>query len=811
MDSQIAQYTPMIQQYWRIKAQHPNDLLLYRMGDFYELFFDDAIKIAKLLDITLTTRGQSAGQPIPMAGVPHHAAENYIARLVRLGETVVICEQIGDPGSSKGPMERKVTRIITPGTLTEEAFLNPNQENYIASIYQTKNIYGLAILEFSTGHFTISEHKTIELLCVDLARACPTELILAETFNIDLTKIVNTCSIKRYPENYFEYTNAYNTLIKQFGTADLTSFNAQNLSVAVSAAGGLINYVLETQRGTVSHIRKILVEQDQETINIDPHSRNNLELTKNIFGKQQQTLLSILDHAATSMGSRLLQRWLGRPIRDHNELRLRHQAVSILQHQQNYIHIAKYLKSIGDIERVNTRVALLSARPRDLLRLREALQQLPSIKNLLKPLAIQGLLSNLNASLQPLPDLCDTLNKAIIKNPPLLIRDGGVIANGYDTELDQLRSLSTDADTFLIKLEQQERAANGLNTLKVGYNRIHGFFIELSRNQTQKLPANYQRRQTLKNVERYITPELKNFEDQILSSRERALAREKYLYEQLLQSLQQQVPILQNIAAALATLDVLQNFAQRADQLNYVCPELVATDGIYITEGRHPVVEQIQNTTFVPNDCEFTSKKLLHIITGPNMGGKSTYMRQTALIVIMAHIGSFVPASRACIGPIDQIFTRIGAADDLAGGRSTFMVEMTEAANILHHATSQSLVLVDEIGRGTSTFDGLALAWSIAQHLVLTNKSFTLFATHYFEMSKLPEQISLVDNLHFAAIEQGEQLIFLHKVQSGPASKSFGLQVARLAGIPASVVTEAKSKLIDLEHTSVVHDYPIIS
>jgi DNA mismatch repair protein MutS len=804
MNLQTSQATPMIQQYLGIKSQHPNDLLLYRMGDFYELFFDDAIKIAKLLDITLTARGQSAGQPIPMAGIPHHAAENYIARLVRLGETVVICEQVGEPGTPKGPMERQVTRIITPGTLTEDAFLDAKSENYIVSICKVKNIYGLAVLEFSTGHFTISEHNTIELLSIELARIHPAELLLPESLKIDLTKTLDSCSVKRYPESYFEYNSAYNALIKQLGTADLVSFDAQNLPTAICAAGCLINYVSETQRGTVAHISNVLVERDQETIAIDPHSRNNLELTKNILGKQQHTLLSIIDQTATSMGSRLLQRWLGRPIRNQQELRLRHQAVAVLQSRQNYIEIAKCLKKIGDIERVNTRIALLSARPRDLLRLREALQELPTIKIMLKAFTEQEFLANLNANLKLLPEVCETLHKAIIDNPPLLIRDGGVIADGYDTELDQLRSLSTDADAFLLKLEQQERAATGLSTLKVGFNRIHGFFIELSRNQSQKLPANYQRRQTLKNVERYITPELKAFEDQVLSSRERALAREKYLYEQLLQSMQKQVPTLQKIAESLATLDVLQNFAQRADQLNYICPELVSKPGINIKAGRHPVVEQIQNTTFVPNDCVFTKEKLLHIVTGPNMGGKSTYMRQTALIVILAHIGSFVPAAKAIIGPIDQIFTRIGAADDLAGGRSTFMVEMTEAANILHHATAESLVLIDEIGRGTSTFDGLALAWSIAQHLVLKNKSFTLFATHYFEMSKLPEQMSQVDNLHFAAIEQGEELVFLHQVQPGPASKSFGLQVAKLAGIPASVVSEAKNKLLELEHQNIL-------
>lgn len=796
----VPEHTPMMQQYLRIKADYPDVLLLYRMGDFYELFFDDAVKISKLLDITLTARGQSGGKPIPMAGVPHHAAENYIARLIRLGETVVICEQIGDPATSKGPVERKVSRVITPGTLSDEAFLEERNENIIMCVYKFKNAYGIAALEFSTGRFTVNETRELNIVQAELARLKPAELLLPEGLNLDCKDILN-CAVKYIPIDKFDYPFTYGLLLRQFAVADLCGFGVQEKQLAISAAGCLLNYVIETQHGAVPHIQSILIESSQDTIQLDPNTRKNLELTQNLQGNNQYTLLSVLDRTATAMGSRLLKRWLGRPIRNQQELRARHMAVTGLKNKQAYADIEPCLKSIGDIERIISRVALQSARPRDLLRLRLSLQQIPTLKSKLAN-QTEALLVDLTNSLHELPSVCDLLSRAIIDNPPQLIRDGGVIAAGYDEELDKLRSLAQDADAFLLKLEAEERSKTGLSTLKVGYNRIHGYYIELSRTQGQALPAGYQRRQTLKNVERYITPELKSFEDQILSSKDRALSREKYLYEELLQILNKDISPLQTTANALATLDVLQNFAQRADELNYTCPILQDKVGIDIKAGRHAVVEHIQNSPFVPNDCSFNSNQLMHIITGPNMGGKSTYMRQLALIVIMAHIGSFVPAAQATIGHIDQIFTRIGAADDLAGGRSTFMVEMTEAANILHHATAQSLVLIDEIGRGTSTFDGLSLAWAIATQLATHNKCYTLFATHYFELSKLPEQINCIDNLHFAAIEQDDQLVFLHKVQRGPTGKSFGLQVAKLAGIPTSVIAAAHNKLKDLENTS---------
>lgn len=785
-----SEHTPMMQQYLVIKQQHPNDLLFYRMGDFYELFFADAVRAAKLLDITLTARGQAAGEPIPMAGVPHHAAENYIARLVKMGETIVICEQTGDPATSKGPVERQVARIITPGTLTDEIFLNATQENLIASVFYKKNIYGLAVLELSSGRFIINELHNINLLQAELARLNPAELLLPEKLELPIYSNSSNCTIKYIPELSFDYKTSYNTLITQFATQDLTGFGIADLPWAISAAGCLLAYVLTTQRTNLPHIKSICAEKNTDSIQIDALSRQNLDLNK---------LIKIIDHTATPMGSRLLQRWLNRPIRDQQELKQRLHVVSEVKTQQAYLDLHKILNQIGDLERILTRIALLTARPRDLVRLGQALRQLPGIHNKLQDFINLPLINTLLQQIYLLPDACELLQRAIIDNPPMLIRDGGVIAPGYDNELDELRNISNDADAYLLALEEQERTNTGLSTLKVGYNRIHGYFIEVSHAQSKNLPAHYQRRQTLKNVERYITPELKSFEDKILSSHERSLNREKYLYEQLLISLQANIAELQSTANALAVIDVLQNFAHQADKLNYSCPKFNDNLSIEIQSGRHPVVEQLQQQAFVPNDCFLNLDKSMFIITGPNMGGKSTYMRQIALIVLLAHAGSFVPATYANLGPIDKIFTRIGAADDLAAGRSTFMVEMTEAANILHNATANSLVLIDEIGRGTSTFDGLSLAWAIAKHLAVFNKCFTLFATHYFEMSKLPEQIATVGNLHFAAIEENNNLIFLHQVKPGPTGKSFGLQVARLAGIPDKVISEARNKLEALE------------
>ena len=797
--NEILNHTPMIQQYLGIKAQHPHELLFYRMGDFYELFFDDAIRAAKLLDITLTARGQAAGKPIPMAGVPYHAAENYIARLVKMGETIAICEQIGDPATSKGPVERKVCRIITPGTLTDEAFLDERQENLIACIMPYKHKYGMAVLELSTGRFVISELNDEQALQTEIARLNPAELIIPEACKLEFLENLNSCAIKTRPILDFDYTAAHAVLCAQFKVQDLTGFGIKDLQLAISAAGCLLSYVQQTQRAALPHLQAICLENNQDSIQIDAQSRRNLELCSNLLGNQKHTLLNIIDHTATAMGSRLLKRWLGRPIRDQQLLQHRHQVVKLFKEHQSYLRLSEMLKNIGDVERILSRIALLSARPRDLIKLRQALEQLPEVKKLLYVFEYNQLIHNLKHQIHELPETCSLLQKAIVETPPLLIRDGGVIATGYDRELDLLRSLHTDADSFLLKLEQQERANTGLSTLKVGYNRVHGYYIEISRAQAKNLPAHFQRRQTLKNVERYITPELKTFEDQVLSSRDRALSREKYLYEELLQTLKLNIKELQSTANALATIDVLQNFAQRADDLNYNCPELSTIPGIEIKAGRHPVVEHLQKSPFVPNDCILNQYNSMYIITGPNMGGKSTYMRQNALIVLLAHIGSFVPASFAKIGPIDQIFTRIGAADDLAGGKSTFMVEMTEAANILHNSTAHSLVLMDEVGRGTSTFDGLALAWAIAEHLTTHNQAYTLFATHYFEMSKLPELLPTVANIHFDAIEQNDNLVFMHKAKPGPASKSFGLQVAKLAGIPAKVILAAQNKLRALE------------
>lgn len=811
MQTEVNSHTPMMQQYLGIKAQYQNELLLYRMGDFYELFFSDAERASKLLDITLTARGQSNGKPIPMAGVPYHAAETYIARLVKLGETIAICEQIGDPATSKGPVERKVCRIITPGTLTDEALLEDRQENIIVCLFQFKKQFGLATLELSTGRFCLSVLKDENSMRSEISRINPAELIIVEGWQMPVLDTLQLCSIKYRPNIDFDYHAAYQVLLEQFQVNDLSVFgltteSSPELKVAISAAGCLIKYVQTTQFSALPHITKITLESSIDSIQIDAHSRRNLELNTNLRGTTENSLLSILDHTATAMGSRLLKRWLGRPLRKQQELEMRHAAVAKLKQQQIYAQLRPALHQIGDIERILSRIALQSARPRDLTRLRDALQRLPEIKDLLNLPDKSDLIHNLLQEIYLLPDMVDLLQRAIIDSPPMLIRDGGVIANGYDAELDKLRAMHLDADSFLVQLEQQERKNTGLSTLKLGYNRVHGYYIELSRMQSEKLPAHYQRRQTLKNVERYITPELKSFEDQVLSSKDRALNREKHLYEKLLNRLRENIAELQSTASALAMLDVLQNFAQRADELNYTRPIFSQQLGIEVHGGRHPVVEQIQEQAFVPNDCTLDPDNLLIIITGPNMGGKSTYMRQLALIVVLAHVGSFVPATQATIGPIDQIFTRIGAADDLAGGRSTFMVEMTEAANILHNSTNQSLVLMDEIGRGTSTFDGLALAWSIAQHLATQNKCFALFATHYFEIAKLPEFIKQASNVHFEAIEQGDKLVFMHQALPGPTGKSFGIQVAKLAGVPSSVIKNAQDKLMSLEEKT-IRDY----
>jgi DNA mismatch repair protein MutS len=794
-------HTPMMQQYLRIKAEYPDTLLFYRMGDFYELFYEDARKAARLLDITLTKRGQSSGEPIPMCGVPYHAVENYLAKLVRKGESIAICEQIGDPATSKGPVERKVVRVVTPGTLTDEALLQDRSENLLCCIYQRQSRWGIAALEISSGRFSMSELDDADALNGEVVRQNPAEIIYCEDQQPPLEPGYQQ-KAHAMPPWYFERDSATRLLCKQYQVRDLQGFGIVDAGLAISAAGCLLQYVNDTLKTEIHHLQPLRYEQTSELLLIDANSRRNLELTRSSNEQSpNNSLLGILDFCSTAMGHRELIRWIQKPLREQGRVRQRHHAVSSLLDNHEYENLAETLNEIGDIERILARIALLSARPRDLSTLATTLQLLPGLQRQLVRFD-SPLLQQLAQNISTHPEVVALLDAAIIDEPPLLIRDGGVIATGFDPELDELRALSANADQFLVDMETQEQQKTGINSLKVAYNRVHGFYIEVSKTHANSVPTEYVRRQTLKAVERYITPELKAFEDKVLSARERALAREKYLYEALLAQLGDGLAPLQQCALALAQLDVLNCFASAASQRDWSAPELTDARVLQIEAGRHPVVEQALDQPFVANDLELDERSSMLLITGPNMGGKSTYMRQTALIVILAYMGSYVPARRALLGPIDQVFTRIGASDDLSGGRSTFMVEMTEAANILNNASANSLVLMDEIGRGTSTFDGLALAWACADHLAQKTRAFTLFATHYFELTQLPEQYANIKNVHLDAVEHGDDIIFMHSVKSGPANQSYGLQVARLAGIPAQAIRLARQKLRLLEQQS---------
>ncbi|MCP1675498.1 DNA mismatch repair protein MutS [Natronocella acetinitrilica] len=787
----------MMQQFLRIKAEHPDILLFYRMGDFYELFYDDARRAARLLDITLTARGQSAGEPIPMAGVPYHSADNYLARLVRLGESVAICEQVGDPATAKGPVERRVTRIVTPGTLTEDALLPERQSNLLAAVVSTEGHHGLAVLELSGGRFSVQELQGDGALAAEIERLRPAEILYDEDQGAPAI-LGDRAGLTRRAPWHFEIETCRRLLNAQFGTRDLSGFGCEAMELAIRAAGSLLQYVSDTQRAAMPHIRALKVERQDEAVIIDAASRRNLELERNLGGGQEHTLAWVLDSTVTAMGSRMLRRWINRPLRDRSVIRQRHDALDLLLARRDFEPLRELLRGIADLERIVARIALRSARPRDLEGLRLGLERLPHMQAGL-PAAEDTPLADLAERLQPQPATAHHLREAIIDNPPTVLRDGGVIANGFDAELDELRGLSRNADGYLLELESREREATGIANLKVNYNRVHGFYIEVSKANAAAVPERYIRRQTLKGAERYITPELKAFEDKVLSARERALAREKALYELLLDSLNEVLEPLQRAAGAVAELDTLCALAERSESLNYVRPGLTDEPGIVIEEGRHPVVERVLSTSFVPNDSRLSDDRRMLIVTGPNMGGKSTYMRQVALITLLACMGSHVPAKRATLGPVDRIFTRIGASDDLAGGRSTFMVEMTETANILNNATDQSLVLLDEIGRGTSTFDGLSLAWASAAWLARRLRSFTLFATHYFEMTSLPEQFPAVANVHLDAVEHDDRIVFLHALKDGPANQSYGLQVAALAGIPGEVIASAREKLARLE------------
>ena len=798
-------HTPMMRQYLAIKAQHPNILLFYRMGDFYELFFDDAKRAAELLDISLTARGKSGGEPIPMAGVPYHAVESYLARLVKMGESVAICEQVGDPATSKGPVERQVQRIVTPGTVTDEALLEERRDNVLAAVYGHKDSFGLAWLDITSGRFLVTELQGEDQLSAELQRLHPAELLYPEGFAW-FELISHIKGIRRRPEWEFDQQTASQQLNAQFGTQDLSGFGVGNITLALGAAGCVLQYVKDTQRTALPHIRAITLEQQSTRVQLDAATRRNLELTRNLSGGVEHTLFAVLDKTATAMGSRLLQRYLHAPITDREELSARQQAIGALL-EGDYPQLQAQLKQIGDIERIMARLALRSARPRDFARLKLALNALPELQASLAPYSA-SLLASLATTISTYPELATLLDRAIIDNPPVVIRDGGVIAPGYNADLDELRDLSQGATDYLHQLEQREREATGIATLKVGYNKVHGFFIEVSRANSGAVPAHYIRRQTLKNNERYITPELKQHEDKVLTSQSRALALEKQLYDALFDHITPHLDKLIDSAQSLAKLDVLVTLAERAETLEYHAPKLVDVPGITYQNGRHPVVEEVMDGPFIPNPLNMNTQQRTMVITGPNMGGKSTFMRQTALIVLMAYIGSYVPAEQAEIGPVDKIFTRIGASDDLASGRSTFMVEMTETANILHNATPYSLVLMDEIGRGTSTYDGLSLAWACAEYLATQLNAFTLFATHYFELTELANQLDGVSNLHLDAVEHDDTIRFMHTVESGAASKSYGLQVAQLAGVPKAVIGAAKLRLKQLEQSAKVSGSP---
>ncbi|ABR88339.1 DNA mismatch repair protein [Janthinobacterium sp. Marseille] len=807
-------HTPMMQQYLRIKAEYPTTLVFYRMGDFYELFFDDAEKASRLLGITLTQRGASNGNPIKMAGVPFHAVDQYLSKLVKLGESIAICEQIGDPATSKGPVERKVLRVITPGTLTDSDLLPEKSEQPLLALYSTTQrktaTIGLAWLSMASGVLKLMEFATDAQnadvrLKHELERIAPAEILLPGSVN-DLFSEFSLAKNTTVPDWHFDIAHGTKALYEQLNVGTLTGFGAENLSAAIGAAGALLRYAQSTQGKGLQHVRTLTVETENEFIGLDAATRRNLELTETIRGQDANaaTLFSLLDHCRTAMGSRLLRHWLHHARRDQSVAMARHAAINALMRADACSGLASTLASVPDVERITTRIALLSARPRDLAGMRGGLQQLPSLRayvSMCNKDADAPLLKTIHDALATPSDCLDLVERAIAMEPAAMVRDGGVIARGFDAELDELRGLSENAGQFLIDLETRERARTGINNLRVEYNKVHGFYIEVTHGQTDKVPDDYRRRQTLKNAERYITPELKAFEDKALSAQERALAREKYLYEQVLQQMTQHIATLQNIAHALAQLDTLVALAEHALRHNWCAPQLVSEPTITIEQGRHPVVEN-HIERFIANDCLLSSECKLLLITGPNMGGKSTYMRQVALITLLAYVGSFVPASSAVIGPIDRIFTRIGAADDLAGGRSTFMVEMTESAAILNGATENSLVLMDEVGRGTSTFDGLALAWAIAKHLIDNTKSFTLFATHYFELTQLPEIHPTAANVHLSAVEHKDSIVFLHAVQAGPASQSYGLQVAQLAGVPQPVIRAARKHLALLEANS---------
>ena len=788
-------HTPMMQQYLGIKAKHPESLLFYRMGDFYELFFEDAQRASELLDITLTARGKSGGSPIPMAGIPYHAAENYLGRLVRLGLSVAICEQTGEV-TNKGPVTREVVRVVTPGTLTEEALLSSRDVALLVSVSEQKEHYGIAALDVAAGDLAVMQVDDKERLHAEIARLDPAELLLSEGSQLHDVFSDYTCR-PRAPWLY-DLNASRQSLLDHFKVRSLDAFGCDDLPLAISAASVALGYARETQLNALEQVTNVRVESAADTIILDPGTRRHLELVENSRNQMDNTLLSVIDRTSNPMGTRRLKAWLQQPVRNRSVIHVRQERVASLSQNEVCIDVASTLSRIHDMERILTRVQLNNALPRELERLRLSLECLPELEALL-PADDNERTASLGPMKQILStplDAAATLRRAIKENPPVVLRDGGFMADGYDDELDELRALSGNATDFLNALEQREKQATGISSLKVGYNRVHGFYIETNRQSTP--PAHYVRRQTLKSTERYITPELKEHEDKVLGAREKALARERRLYEQLLETLKNELQPMRAIAEVVAELDVLTSFARMATEHDWCRPELTDQVGIQIEAGRHPVIESLIDEPFVANPAHLDANCRMLLITGPNMGGKSTFMRQTALITLLAHTGSHVPAKAAVIGPIDRIFTRIGASDDLARGQSTFMVEMTEAAHILRNATRQSLVLMDEVGRGTSTYDGLSLAWACAEHLAEDNQALCLFATHYFELTDMAEQHAHVQNVHLDAVEHDGKIIFMHSIKTGATDRSYGLQVAELAGLPDKAMGYAQAKLSHL-------------
>lgn len=786
----IHSHTPMMQQYLQIKANYSDMLLLYRMGDFYELFFDDAKEASNLLDLTLTHRGQSNGKPIPMAGVPFHAIDNYLTRLIKKGISVAICEQIGDPKTSKGPVAREVTRIITPGTVTDESLLDAKTDTILLAINKIKNSYGIAWINLSAGKMHLLEAENDDILLSELSRLQPAEILVAKEMPLLLTD--NVSIIKIRPHWEFEINAAKNLLAKQFNIFNFNEFVTHKNTLP--SAGALLHYLQITQRQAIMHLNKIIMEHPNNYLHLDASTQRHLELFNNLQGEKKNSLLTCIDNTASAMGGRLLRRWLGRPLTNINKINLRQDAIQSLQLNKLYLDLHPLLKQICDVERIIARIALKSAKPGDLVQLRTSLLLLPEIQKIINDNNNQ-IIKNIFNKITPQPEIYTLLKSAIVESPALHIRDGGVIAAGFDDELDDLRSLNEHATDKLLELEKLEKEKSGLSTLKFGYNRVHGYYIEISHAQAKQAPSHFHRKQTLKNVERYTTPELKQFEEKVLSAESKALAREKWLYDCLLNELQKHIKNLDNIANGVSKLDVLSNLAERADSLNWCRPMITETPGINIKAGRHPVIENILHEKFIANDIELTTKQNMLLITGPNMGGKSTYMRQNALLVLLAHTGSFIPAQSATIGLVDKIFTRIGANDDLASGLSTFMVEMTEMAHILRQATCKSLVLIDEIGRGTSTYDGMALAHACCTYLANNIKSLSLFSTHYFELTTLPAELPQIKNVHVSATHSDNKIIFLYTIEEGPASKSYGIEVAALSGIPLEVINLAVKQL----------------